>query len=380
MRCIALEHQEPRVGYMPPVWGETHVVWVLRQRANHLKCTNAVYGIEFVNAELGSWIRFELVFRKSSANPSKSILSLLSHGSLGQAQCYSYVTALGRGGVGDTGCVVPAVVHPIYTAKAGSTIRAKIWTHTSIAKFHDFVGEDPHKHLKEFHVVCSMMRPQGILEVYIKMKAFPFSLDGATKDWLYLKPIKFNMWGDMKRMFLEKFFLAFRIATIRKEICGIRKHSRETLHGYWERFNKFLLMMDRNMVDVASGGALMDKTPAVARHLISNMASNTQQFGTRGGVVTSRVLAVGQHQQNTKQVCGICTSVEHPTEMCPTLQEIELESTECIGAVVGRYQYRRKLYPNLFNFEAAIPTEFESRVVYNTEIWTSWERVGSESE
>ncbi|RDY05039.1 hypothetical protein CR513_11159, partial [Mucuna pruriens] len=36
------------------------------------------------------------------------------------------------------------------------------------------------------------------------------------------------------------------------------------------------------MIDVASGGALMDKTPATARHLISNMASNIQQFGIRG--------------------------------------------------------------------------------------------------
>ncbi|RDY09131.1 hypothetical protein CR513_06550, partial [Mucuna pruriens] len=30
--------------------------------------------------------------------------------------------------------------------------------------------------------------------------------------------------------------------------------------------------MDRNMIDAASGGALMDKTPAATRHLISNMA------------------------------------------------------------------------------------------------------------
>ncbi|RDX94408.1 hypothetical protein CR513_23214, partial [Mucuna pruriens] len=55
-----------------------------------------------------------------------------------------------------------------------------------LPKFHGLVGEDPHKHLKEFHVVCSTMRPQGISEDYIKMKAFPFSLDGAAKDWLYL--------------------------------------------------------------------------------------------------------------------------------------------------------------------------------------------------
>ncbi|RDX79329.1 hypothetical protein CR513_40258, partial [Mucuna pruriens] len=33
-----------------------------------------------------------------------------------------------------------------------------------LPKFHGLAGEDPHKHLKEFHVVCSTMRPQGISE------------------------------------------------------------------------------------------------------------------------------------------------------------------------------------------------------------------------
>ncbi|RDY07604.1 hypothetical protein CR513_08259, partial [Mucuna pruriens] len=61
-----------------------------------------------------------------------------------------------------------------------------------LPKFHGLAGEDPHKHLKEFHVVCSTMRPQGIPEDYIKMNAFPFSLDGAAKDWLYLQPTFFN--------------------------------------------------------------------------------------------------------------------------------------------------------------------------------------------
>ncbi|RDY01781.1 hypothetical protein CR513_14851, partial [Mucuna pruriens] len=95
-----------------------------------------------------------------------------------------------------------------------------------LPKFHGLEGEDPHKNLKEFHVVYSTMRPQGLLEDYIIMKVFPFSLDRVAMDWLYLQPVLFNTWGDMKRMFLEKFFLASRIATIRKEICGIRQHSR----------------------------------------------------------------------------------------------------------------------------------------------------------
>ncbi|RDY00923.1 hypothetical protein CR513_15837, partial [Mucuna pruriens] len=108
-----------------------------------------------------------------------------------------------------------------------------------LPKFHGLAREDPHKHIKVLHVVCSIMRPQGIIEDYIKMKAFQFTLDGAAKDWLYLKLVLFNTWGDMKHMFLEKFFPASRIATIRKEIYGIRQHFGETLHEYWERFNKF---------------------------------------------------------------------------------------------------------------------------------------------
>ncbi|RDX73886.1 hypothetical protein CR513_46433, partial [Mucuna pruriens] len=217
------------------------------------------------------------------------------------------------------------------------------------------------------------MRPQGILEDYIKMKAFPFSMDGAAKDWLYLQPAIFNTWGDMKRTFLEKFFLASRTATTRKEICGIRQHTGETLHEYWERFNKLcatcphhqiseqlliqyfyegLSMMDRSMIDAASGGALMDKTPVAARHLISNMASNTQQFGIRGpnpsrpvneiGAASNqrlenqlteltslvRQLAVSQHHPAMAiKICGICTLVEHPIDLCPTLQETESGQT-----------------------------------------------------
>ncbi|RDX98229.1 hypothetical protein CR513_18888, partial [Mucuna pruriens] len=36
----------------------------------------------------------------------------------------------------------------------------------------------------------------------------------------------------------HKLFPSSRTATIRKEICGIRQQSRETLHEYCERFNK----------------------------------------------------------------------------------------------------------------------------------------------
>ncbi|RDX88434.1 hypothetical protein CR513_29975, partial [Mucuna pruriens] len=166
-------------------------------------------------------------------------------------------------------------------------------------------------------------------------------------------PVLFNTWGDMKRTFLEKFFPASRTASIRKEICGIRQHTGETLHEYWERFNKLcatcphhqiseqlliqyfyegLLMMDRSMIDAANGGALMDKTPTAARHLISNMASNTY-FQPETGELADRIdIIVGQHQPAlAAKLCGICTSVEHPTDMCPTLQETESDQPKNYG-------------------------------------------------
>ncbi|RDX98434.1 hypothetical protein CR513_18635, partial [Mucuna pruriens] len=128
--------------------------------------------------------------------------------------------------------------------------------------------------------------------------------------------------------------------------------------------------MDRSMIDVASGGALMDKTPAAARHLISNMASNTQQFGIRGPNLSQMVneigapsnhrlenqlteltslvkqLVVSQHQlAMAVKICGICTSMEHPTDMCPTLQETESDQPENVGAI-GGFQYGKQPYQN----------------------------------
>ena len=46
---------------------------------------------------------------------------------------------------------------------------------------------------------------------------------------------------------------------------------------------------DRSIIDAASGGALVDKTPEAARQLISNMVANSKQFGTRRDFATKRV-------------------------------------------------------------------------------------------
>ena len=44
--------------------------------------------------------------------------------------------------------------------------------------------------------------------------------------------------------------------------------------------------MDRQMINAASGGSLVDKTPTNARQLIETMASNHQPFSTRSNSIT----------------------------------------------------------------------------------------------
>ncbi|KAK8977946.1 hypothetical protein V6N11_059575 [Hibiscus sabdariffa] len=166
---------------------------------------------------------------------------------------------------------------------------------------HGLPSESPHKHLTEFHLVCSSMKPQGVSEDQIKLRAFPFSLSGIAKEWLfYLPPNSITTWTDLNNKFLDRFFPAVKASEIRRSILGIKQKYEESLYEYWERYKKLcascpqhglsdqtlvqyfyegLLPMEMKMIDAASGGALFNMTPTQAKDLISTMAANSQQFG-----------------------------------------------------------------------------------------------------
>lgn len=90
-----------------------------------------------------------------------------------------------------------------------------------LPKYHAVVArEDPHRFLKEFHVVCLTFKLAKVPEEWVKFKAFPFSLMDTTKDLMYYKiySTSFTTWTEMQSSFLDKFFSAIRITSIRKEI------------------------------------------------------------------------------------------------------------------------------------------------------------------
>ncbi|RDX66313.1 hypothetical protein CR513_54927, partial [Mucuna pruriens] len=67
--------------------------------------------------------------------------------------------------------------------------------------------------------------------------------------------------------------------------------------------------------------------------VVDNLRLENQLTGLTSLV---RKLAIGQHQPSiAARVCGICTSVEHPIDMCLTLQEIELNHLDIVRAISG---------------------------------------------
>ena len=50
-----------------------------------------------------------------------------------------------------------------------------------LPKFHGLSGEDPNKHLTEFHIVNASMKSAKVTEEHIALRAFPFSLDDLAK-------------------------------------------------------------------------------------------------------------------------------------------------------------------------------------------------------
>ncbi|KAF1883774.1 hypothetical protein Lal_00012691 [Lupinus albus] len=102
-----------------------------------------------------------------------------------------------------------------------------------LPKFHGLAGADPHMHVKEFHIVCSTMKPHDVQEDHICFKAFLHSLEGPAKDWMYyLASGSIKSWGELKRAFLGKLFQASKTTTIIKDIFGIRKQHDESLYEY----------------------------------------------------------------------------------------------------------------------------------------------------
>ncbi|XP_040963884.1 uncharacterized protein [Gossypium hirsutum] len=121
------------------------------------------------------------------------------------------------------------------------------------------------------------------------------------------------------------------------------------------------------MIDAASGGALVNMTPQRARELISTMVANSQQYRPNSeptrrvnGVnvssledkldkLTNVVQSMLTEKKNRTQLCGICTTSEHPTDLCPILNENSTAHFDAVGGFPGPPQRCYDPFSNIYN-------------------------------
>ncbi|KAK4397208.1 hypothetical protein Sango_1557400 [Sesamum angolense] len=137
------------------------------------------------------------------------------------------------------------------------------------------------------------MRPQGVTEKQVKLRAFPFSLGDKAKDWLYSLPSGFIVsWKELKKQFLENYFPASRTTNIRKEISG--------------------------------------------KHQFPGESSMSIGEGSSRGI------------QQVK-ACGICTSSSHFIDACPTFHEELTEHADTVGGFSGQQHRKYDPFSNTYN-------------------------------
>ncbi|KAL5560543.1 hypothetical protein UlMin_036754 [Ulmus minor] len=160
--------------------------------------------------------------------------------------------------------------------------------------------DDPNAHIAYFLEVCDLYKINGVSDDAVRLRVFPFSLRDRAREWLNSVPSEsITTWDELVRKFLSKFFPPAKTAKLRNEITSFTQYDQESLYEAWERFKEMLRKCPhhgipiwlqvstfynglvsnyRAMIDAASGGCLMGKTPEEAHELLEVMAENNNQW------------------------------------------------------------------------------------------------------
>ncbi|CAM8926399.1 unnamed protein product [Rhodiola kirilowii] len=242
-------------------------------------------------------------------------------------------------------------------------------------------GESATSHLTRFHGICLNLRPHGVEVDDFKLKAFYFSLQDAATDWFLSLPSgSIYTWEQMQRQFVSKYYPAGRAAQVRRQLQELKQGPNETMYEYVEKFLALeksccnlelpekliveymldgLRRIDRKLLEASAGGQLMNMTPARVKQKIISVAegerfqdetatedeyARTKNVSTVEPSISAVFAELKEMRELMKHVvrrqpvqvnpCEFCTSTDHKTEECPTLQ------TDVQGDVnaVGNYQ------------------------------------------
>ncbi|CAM8987450.1 unnamed protein product [Rhodiola kirilowii] len=270
----------------------------------------------------------------------------------------------------------------------------------NLPKFSGSKGESAQSHLTRFHGICLNVRPHGVEVDDFKLKAFYFSLQEAATDWFLALPSgSVHTWEQMQKHFINKYYPAGRAAQVRRQLQELKQGPHETMYEYVEKFLALeksccnlelpeklvveymldgLRKMDRKLLEASAGGQLMNMTPARVKQKIISVAegerfqdetmkedeyARTKNVSTVEPSISAVFAELKEMRELMKHVvrrtpvqakpCEFCTSTEHKTDKCPTLQT----DVQADVNAVGNYQSYGNQPSPVKQYGAAAPNQ-----------------------
>ena len=156
-------------------------------------------------------------------------------------------------------------------------------------------NEDANAHLQNFLELCKTITIRGITADAIRLRLFPFSLQGKAKQWFYQNKEAISTWDKCSMAFLAKFFSLGKTNALRGRISSFQQIGMESILEAWERLQEYILVCPHHGMDewlvlqsfyngltptsrahigATTGGAFLNLTIAKANALVVKMVSN----------------------------------------------------------------------------------------------------------
>ncbi|CAL1379310.1 unnamed protein product [Linum trigynum] len=102
--------------------------------------------------------------------------------------------------------------------------------------------EDPHEHLRRFASICDTMKSPTVSDDAIRLRMFSFSLLGNASHWFQnLTPRSITTWGQLEKVFLDKYFPPALAMKRQEEIVTFKQAEDESLTEAWEHYKELLM-------------------------------------------------------------------------------------------------------------------------------------------
>ncbi|KAL2931140.1 Protein cft1 [Bienertia sinuspersici] len=159
--------------------------------------------------------------------------------------------------------------------------------------FHGLGSECPQDHLRWFMDLCMTVKHNGVIQDYILLSLFRFSLGDEAAKWLEnCPPNSLTTWDQVTKAFLERFYPLSKTVEMRSKIMNFKDQEDESLYDAWERFKALLRACphhnmenwlqlhcfynglskkNKMTLDARAGGPIMLKDPSTSLQTIESV-------------------------------------------------------------------------------------------------------------